>query len=395
MFTTSFIFANRFSEDSTDCECLDFPFSNFEMFKDNNKETVLVTGCCGFLGSHLLRRIVKETDYNVIGIDMLSYCSNLKNIEDVERDFGRDDACRFVFVKCDFCDYPFLHSLFKTYRFAIVFHIGAYTHVDNSFDNSLDFTRNNTLGTHTLLEVARKFPVKKFVHMSTDEVYGSIPEGTEASEDYDFRPTNPYSISKVNAELLCKTYRDNYGLNIIIVRGNNIVGSCQFVEKLIPKFVTRLLRMQKCCIHGTGETYRNFTHVDDMTRAILLIANKSKPNETYNVGNVKKYSVKETTKLIIDSLRRISLQNCYASYLTVHQTAFLQQSYDNLIEYVPDRIFNDVRYDMDISKIERDLGFVPEYDFETSVYDIVLWYVKHQDYYSSNNVDKYIKPHSH
>lgn len=363
------------------------------MFKDNSQSIVLVTGCCGFLGSHLLRRIIKETSYNVVGIDMLSYCSSLKNIEDIAK--NEDYAKRFTFIKCDFCDYPFLHALFKIYRFTIIFHIGAYTHVDNSFDNSLDFTRNNTLGTHTLLEVSRKFPVKCFLHMSTDEVYGSIPEGTEATEEYPFNPTNPYSISKVNAELLCKTYRENYGLNIVIVRGNNIVGPYQFVEKLIPKFTIRLLKRMKCCVHGNGNTYRNFTHVDDMTRAILLIANKSKPNQIYNVGNTAKYSVNDTTKLIIDCLRKISMQNCYANYFTLQQTAYLQQPYENLIDYVQDRIFNDVRYDMDISKINKELGFKPEHCFEKDIYEIVLWYVMHQDYYNSNNVDKYIKPHSH
>ena len=338
---------------------------------------VLVTGCCGFLGSHFVKRLINDTDWTIIGIDNLSYCSSLKNIEGLDKN-------RFEFVKADFCDYPFMHYLFKSAKFDIIFHIGAFTHVDNSFDNSLEFTKNNTLGTHTLLEVSRKFNVPKFIHMSTDEVYGSIPEGVLADESFGFNPSNPYSVSKVNAENIIETYKNNYNMNIIIIRGNNIIGTHQFVEKVIPKFIMRLLSKRKCCIHGNGTVTRNFTAVEDMTRAILLIAQKSKPNEIWNVGNVKKYTILETTHKIINSM------NKFKDLLSKDIQEFLES--DDLIEFVEDRIFNDVRYDMNISKVKT-IGFVPEIFFDDELDKIVKWYIENQDYYKDMNIEKYTKPH--
>ena len=354
-------------------------------FKDNSKSKVLVTGCCGFLGSHFIRRLLNDTDYNIIGIDNLSYCASLKNIKDFDKD-------RFVFVKLDFTEYQFLHYLFLVNQFEIIFHIGAYTHVDNSFDNSLVFTKNNTYGTHTLLEIARKFKTKKFIHMSTDEVYGSIPAGILADESFRFNPSNPYSVSKANAEELVRTYKENYHMNIIVVRGNNIIGTHQFVEKLIPKFIMRLLNCQKLCIHGSGNATRNFTAVEDMTRALLLISQKSDNNEIWNVGNVDKYSVLETSHLILKHMRNLIKNN--PKLFTQKQIKWINNNDDYLIEHVEDRLFNDMRYDLDISKVES-LGFKPEIKFEDELEKIINWYVSNQDYYSDLNIEKYTKPHCH
>ena len=346
---------------------------------------VLVTGCCGFLGSHLVKRLVSETNWNIIGIDNLSYCASLKNIEGISKE-------RFVFIKADFCDYCFLHYLFYINNFDIVFHIGAFTHVDNSFDNSLVFTKNNTLGTHTLLEVARKFKTPKFIHMSTDEVYGSIPEGINANESFKFNPSNPYSVSKSNAEEIIKTYKENYKMNIIVIRGNNIIGTHQFVEKVIPKFITRLLSCKKVCIHGSGLATRNFTAVEDMTRAILLISQKSDASEIWNVGNIEKYSVLETSEKIINEMK-ILIKN-KPKLFSKEQIEWIQKDQSELIEFVEDRLFNDMRYDLDISKV-KSLGFVPEISFDEELKKIVLWYCSNQDYYKDMNIEKYISPHCH
>lgn len=343
---------------------------------------VLVTGCCGFLGSHLVKRIIQDTDWYVVGIDILSYCASTKNVENLPKD-------RFMLIKGDFCDYSLLHYIFYENHFEIVFHIGAYTHVDNSFNNSLTFTVNNTLGTHTLLEVAREFKIPKFIHMSTDEVYGTIPEGVLADESFRFNPSNPYSVSKANAEELVRTYKDNYNMNIIVVRGNNIIGTHQFVEKVIPKFIIRLLNEKKLCIHGTGSATRNFTAVEDMTRAILLISQKSGPKEIWNVGNVDKYTVLETAQKIITEMR--SLMNEHKELFSEEQIEWISK--DDLIEHVEDRIFNDMRYDLNISKIRERLGFVPEISFDDELKKIVLWYVLNKDYYKDMNIEKYTKPH--
>ena len=354
-------------------------------FKDSSKAKVLITGCCGFLGSHLVKRLLNDTDYNIIGIDNLSYCASLKNIEGLNPN-------RFIFVKLDFTNYQFLHYLFLVNKFEIVFHIGAYTHVDNSFDNSLVFTMNNTYGTHTLLEISRKFKVNKFIHMSTDEVYGTIPEGIKANESFRFNPSNPYSVSKANAEELVRTYRENYKMNIIVVRGNNIIGTHQFIEKLIPKFIMRLLKLEKLCIHGLGNATRNFTAVEDMTRALLLISQKSKNNETWNVGNVDKYSVLETSHMILNTLRSTIKE--HPNLFTKEQIEWINKDDNLLIEHVEDRIFNDMRYDLDISKVAT-LGFEPNIKFEDELKKIILWYVSNQNYYSDQNIEKYIKPHCH
>jgi len=376
---------------------------------------VLVTGCCGFLGSHLVKRLISDTDWTIIGIDNLSYCATLKNIQGLPED-------RFRFVKLDFCDYEFLHYLFSVNQFKIVFHIGAFTHVDNSFNNSLVFTRNNTLGTHTLLEIARKFKTEKFIHMSTDEVYGTIPEGETADESFRFNPSNPYSVSKSNAEEIIRTYKENYKMNIIVVRGNNIIGTHQFVEKVIPKFILRLLRKEKLCIHGTGLATRNFTAVEDMTRAILLISQKSGPQEIWNVGNVEKYTILETAEMILKTIRNLAKNK--PELFTDEQIKWLFPSVsegskietvqkesekslektekssgelektekEELIEFVEDRLFNDMRYDLNISKVEK-LGFVPEIEFSDELEKIVEWYVRNQDYYNDMNIAKYTKPH--
>ena len=347
------------------------------------RQTVLITGCCGFLGSHFVNYLLEHTDWNIVGLDGLFYCATLKNIADA---LNND---RFTFIKADFCDYQFMHFVFKTYHFSKVFHIGAYTHVDNSFDNSLDFTKNNTYGTHVILELCRKYSISQLVYMSTDEVYGTVPEGHFAKETDDYKPTNPYSVSKANAEQLCKTYIDNYKTNVIIVRANNMIGTKQFIEKLVPKFIYRLLNQQTCCIHGTGQTFRTFINVRDVCKALLTISNKSKPCEIWNIGTSSKYSVLDITIKIIDKLRQ------FTNVLTDEQKQFLNKPIDRLIEFVQDRIFNDVRYDIDTTKIEQQLGFIPMISLDESLTECVKWYIHNQHYFDENNPSKYTKPHSH
>ena len=384
--------------------------------------SVFVTGCCGFLGSHVVDYLLAQTQWRVIGIDALSYCATLKNIEEAMK-----QKDRFTFVKGDFCDYTFMHYLFMKEQPSIIFHIGAYTHVDNSFDNSVAFTRNNTLGTHTLLELCRKFHTRLFLHMSTDEVYGTVPEGHLAKETDEYSPTNPYSVSKVNAENICRTYFDNYGTKMCVIRCNNIIGTRQFVEKLVPKFIMRLLQCKKCCIHGSGETFRNFINVKDVCKALLAVALEeyhlacapasrslltcSAPSHDiftdhiWNIGIAEKHSVNEITSKIISIMQELAIggdaekraAGHYADLLPLdsQQRIFVFQADEALIEHVPDRIFNDVRYDVDTTKLRERLGITPSIGIDESIRECILWYVAHQDYFNENNPGKFMKPHSH
>ena len=342
----------------------------------------LVTGCCGFLGSHLCKYISKNTSNDIIGIDKLSYCSSLKNIEGIER---------FKFIQADFCDYNFMKYILESEKPDVIFHIGAYTHVDNSFNSSLKFTYNNVYGTHVILELCRELHISKLIHMSTDEVYGSVPDGEKADENSKLDPTNPYSVSKACAESIIETYISNFNLNVIRVRCNNLIGTHQFVEKLIPKFILRLLRGDKCCIHGNGKNTRNFTDVKEVCRGLVLIAEKSEKNEIWNIGVNEEYSVNDITHLLISSLIKLTLEQ--PVLFTSMQVKHLQQNYADLIEYVPDRIFNDTRYTMSTDKIRSKLGFEINQDIEHIIQDVCLWYVKNQNYYNGNDIIRYTQPH--
>ena len=392
--------------------CTPFPPSVSDPLRDEQL-TVFVTGCCGFLGSHVVDYLLAQTQWRVIGIDALSYCATLKNIEE-----AMTQKDRFTFVKGDFCDYTFMHYLFMKEQPSIIFHIGAYTHVDNSFDNSVAFTRNNTLGTHTLLELCRKFHTRLFLHMSTDEVYGTVPDGHLAKETDEYSPTNPYSVSKVNAENICRTYFDNYGTKMCVIRCNNIIGTRQFVEKLVPKFIMRLLQCKKCCIHGSGETFRNFINVKDVCKALLAVALEEYhlaclpapshdifTDHVWNIGITEKHSVNEITSKIISIMQELAIggdaeKRAAGHYddllpLDSQQRFFVFQADKALIEHVPDRIFNDVRYDVDTTKLRERLGITPSIGIDESIRECILWYVAHQDYFNENNPGKFMKPHSH
>ena len=418
--------SDPFTQCGTNCSCTNSCI--------DEQLTVFVTGCCGFLGSHVVDYLLAQTQWRVIGIDALSYCATLKNIEE-----AMTQKDRFTFVKGDFCDYTFMHYLFMKEQPSIIFHIGAYTHVDNSFDNSVAFTRNNTLGTHTLLELCRKFHTRLFLHMSTDEVYGTVPEGHLAKETDEYSPTNPYSVSKVNAENICRTYFDNYGTKMCVIRCNNIIGTRQFVEKLVPKFIMRLLQCKKCCIHGSGETFRNFINVKDVCKALLAVAveeyrlagapanapahapahvpaprslltcsalsHDTFTDHVWNIGIAEKHSVNEITSKIIGIMQELAIggdaeKRAAGQYddllpLDSQQRIFLFQADEALIEHVPDRIFNDVRYDVDTTKLRERLGITPSIGIDESIRECILWYVAHQDYFNENNPGKFMKPHSH
>jgi dTDP-glucose 4,6-dehydratase len=265
---------------------------------------------------------------------------------------------RYQLVITDLNNYTTIKNVLNQYSIDSIVHFAAQSHVDNSFGNSIQFTRDNVLGTHTLLECAREYgKIVRFVHISTDEVYGEVDkEHKGCNEKSLLNPTNPYAATKAAAEFLVKSYYHSFKLPVIITRGNNVYGPRQYPEKLIPRFITKLLKGEKCPIQGTGETRRNFIYVDDVSRAVDTILRKGEINEIYNIGSEYEYSVKEILMLLL-------------SYMGIDKNA------SEVSEYIEDRAFNDFRYCIDCSKLEK-LGWKKEVGFIDGLLRTIEWYSK-------------------
>jgi dTDP-glucose 4,6-dehydratase len=280
----------------------------------------LVTGGCGFIGSNFLN-IMKERhpDIDFINIDKVDYCSNVHNV----------NPGVATLVRRDLCNVGFLENLVKEHKFDYVFHFAAQSHVDNSFLSPLGFTLDNTYGTHTLVEMCRRHtPNVEFIHFSTDEVYGESKTDEPFTEETGvLRPTNPYSASKAAAEMIIRSYIESFDMNIKIIRCNNVYGPNQYPEKLIPKFIRLLKNNEKCTIHGTNSANvrRAFMHVEDVVDAVEVVWKKGVQGEVYNIASDDELSVMDVTKLIIKTLKNT-------------------EDYDEWIDYIEDRPFNDQRY---------------------------------------------------
>ena len=307
---------------------------------------VLVTGGAGFIGSHFVRR---AGDVVVAILDKLDYCASLENIKDSGA----------TFIKGDVRDAELVSKVLRDHEVDHVVHFAAQTHVDNSFGNSLEFTKNNVEGTHVLLEVCKKYgKIKKFVHISTDEVYGeSSYERDESNTEGDtiLQPTNPYAATKAAAEMLVMAYGRSYGLPYIITRGNNVYGPKQYPEKVIPKFTCLAMRGQKLTIHGDGLGTRSFLYVDDAADAFHIILEKGKVGEIYNIGTSEERTTLSVAK---DICARFDLDPV------------------KYIEYVEDRPFNDRRYFIDSRKV-HDLGWVATKTWDDGLRETIEWYKTH------------------
>jgi dTDP-glucose 4,6-dehydratase len=292
----------------------------------------LVTGGCGFIGSNFLN-IMKERhpDIDFVNIDKIDYCSNIHNVN--------HGVAKFI--QHNLCNVGILQKLIEEYKFDYVFHFAAQSHVDNSFTSPLGFTMDNTYGTHTLIEVCRRhIPNVEFIHFSTDEVYGESKTDDPFTEETGvLRPTNPYSASKAAAEMIIRSYAKSFGMNIKIIRCNNVYGPNQYPEKLIPKFIRLLKNNQKCTIHGvnSANVRRAFMHVHDVVDAVEVVWKNGKSGEVYNIASDDELSVMDVTKLIIKTLKNT-------------------EDYDEWIEYVEDRPFNDKRYHICAKKL-KELGW--------------------------------------
>lgn len=313
------------------------------------KKNLLITGGCGFIGSNFINRFFPKNNVNaLVNIDAMYYCASEEN---VMKDIRKNPS--YIFKKGNICDYDFIEKILKEHEITHIIHFAAQSHVQNSFDDSINFTYDNILGTHTLLEASKKYgKIIKFIHVSTDEVYGesmNTIEETHKTEHSILCPTNPYAATKAGAELLAQSYNHSFKMPIIITRGNNVYGPNQYPEKLIPRFIELLKKGEKVTIQGDGSNVRAFLHANDTASAFETILEKGEIGEIYNIGcdDGMEYSVLEIAKILIKLIKKT-------------------EDYDEWIEYIEDRPFNDKRYYISNQKL-KDLGWEIKEDFMESL----------------------------
>jgi len=313
---------------------------------NNNKNTVLlVTGGCGFIGSNFINKTIDKYDkIKLINLDAMYYCANEENVSQHIR-----NSERYTFIKGNLCSYDLIDHIFKNYEPTHVVHFAAQSHVQNSFTDAIQYTQDNILGTHTLLEVARLYgKLERFIHVSTDEVYGESminKDETHKTEQSVLCPTNPYAATKAGAELIAQSYNHSFNMPIIITRGNNVFGPNQYPEKVIPRFIQQLKNNEPVTIQGDGSCVRAFLHVYDTAYAFQTILEKGTIGEIYNIGcdEDMEYSILDVAKILIKK---------------IHNT----EDYDKHITYIEDRPFNDQRYYISNEKIKK-LGWEIKVDF--------------------------------
>jgi UDP-glucose 4,6-dehydratase len=316
---------------------------------------VLITGGYGFIASNFLVYLVKKyPTINFYNYDCLLYCASEKNVSEIINEPNFKTTTNHIQNK------TFLLSYLMDNNIDCIMHFAAQSHVEYSFHNSLDYTNDNIYGTHILLECCRIYgKIAKFIHMSTDEVYGEsmLNDDTKKTEDSILYPTNPYAATKAAAEMLCISYYKSFNIPIIIIRSNNIYGIKQYIDKVIPKFIMQLLKDEKCTIQGDGSCVRSFLYIDDLIECLELIMNNGIIGEIYNIGLGEEISIIDLAKKIIKIIKNTD-------------------DYDNYITYIADRNFNDKRYYISDDKI-RLLGWNNQTNFNEGLMKTIEWYKKH------------------
>lgn len=343
-------------------------------------KNILITGGAGFIGSHVVRRFVKSyPSYKIFNLDLLTYAGNLENLKDIE------SYVNYIFIRGDISDKIFIDNLFKKYKFDSVIHLAAESHVDRSISDPLSFLRTNILGTVTLLNSFKEiwqnnFDEKLFYHVSTDEVYGSLGETGFFHENTAYDPNSPYSASKASSDHFVRAYGETYGIPYIISNCSNNYGENQFPEKLIPLFINNILKNKSLPVYGDGNYTRDWLYVLDHAKAIDVIFHNGQKNETYNIGGFNEWKNIDLVKLLCKIMDK-KLQRD-------------EGSSERLISFVKDRPGHDLRYAIDATKINKNLGWSPSLTFEEGLEKTVDWYLNNKswlDNINSGNYKKYYK----
>lgn len=339
-------------------------------------KNILITGGAGFIGSHLVRLMVRKyPDYRIVNVDKLTYAGNLENLRDIE------DAPNYAFVKADICDEKAMSRIFEEHKITAVIHLAAESHVDRSITDPLSFVQTNVLGTVTLLNIARQFwkdkQDKRFYHVSTDEVYGSLGNEGFFTETTSYDPRSPYSASKAGSDHFVRAYGHTYGLPVVISNCSNNYGSYQFPEKLLPLFINNILTLKPLPVYGKGENIRDWLWVEDHCRAIDLLFHQAANGSTYNIGGWNEWKNIDLIHLLCgimdNKLGRAAGESA------------------RLISYVTDRPGHDMRYAIDASKLERDFGWKPSVTFEQGLEATVEWYLANPEWVNRVTSGEYQK----
>jgi dTDP-glucose 4,6-dehydratase len=317
---------------------------------------ILVTGGAGFIGSNFIHHVLKNRDWEIVNLDLLTYAGNLANLSSIE------NLSNYKFIKGDIADEGFVFDLFSREKFDGVINFAAETHVDRSIENSVPFIRTNIVGTHVLLEATRQFKVARYHQVSTDEVYGDLGDPHSGGESYftektPLAPNCPYAAAKTSADLLVKSWHETYGLFATISRCSNNYGPYQFPEKLIPFFLFRAMENEDLTLYGDGKNIRDWLYVLDHCEAILNIFENSEAGEVWNIGGHNEKTNIEITNLILEKTDSKSE-----------------------IKFIADRKAHDRRYAIDASKISRELGWTPKHTFEEALPLTIGWYLKNKEW---------------
>ncbi len=335
-----------------------------------NHKTIIITGGAGFIGSALVRYLLKTSSFSVINIDKLTYAGNLESLAEIE---GNP---KYRFIQADICDAAKMAEVIAETQPDAIMHLAAESHVDRSIDGPAEFVQTNLVGTYTLLEEARKYwsalePQKKqgfrFHHISTDEVYGSLGESGLFTEKTPYQPNSPYSATKAGSDHLVRAWHHTYGLPVLMTNCSNNYGPYQFPEKLIPLMINNALLGKPLPVYGNGQNIRDWLYVDDHVEALRLVLERGQVGESYNIGGFNEHANLDVVNKLCEILDELLPESEY-------------KPHKDLIEFVTDRPGHDQRYAIDASKIQQELGWKPRETFESGLRKTVEWYLKHREW---------------